>query len=423
MKLPDAFLSRMREELGERGFSAYLAAMDEPPRSALRVNTLKIAPDALVRLLPVPLVPLSDAPDGFLVPDGFRPGRDPFHAAGLYYMQEASAQAPARLPRIERDFAVLDLCAAPGGKSTQLAARMRNTGVLVSNEIVPSRAEVLIGNLERLGVTNAVVTCMDPHTLCARLRGQFDAVLCDAPCAGEGMFRKDEKAIAAWSPEHVASCAVRERAILHDAAEAVKPGGELVYSTCSFSPAEDGETAAWFLSAHPDFSLVSETTLFPHTSEGEGQYMAHFVRTGTRAPSVFSTGKSDRVPSFDSFKSELSPLSGRILRLKDGRVLLVPPLPFSLDGLRVLRAGLLLGEDRGSRFEPSHALALAAPPPFLRTFALGPDEAIRYLSGEAIPRALEKGFGAATYCGFALGAVKSDGAYLKNRYPKGLRLT
>ena len=234
------------------------------------------------------------------------------------------------------------------------------------------------------------------------------------------MFRKDPRAVAEWSPEHVAACALRERAILNDAAEAVKPGGRLVYSTCSFSPAEDGETTAQFLATHPDFSLLTEQTLYPHTSEGEGQYMALFALAGKRAASSFIPQKSDRCAAWEAFAPECALPAGSILRLKDGRVLLVPPLPFLLDGLRVVRAGLLLGEDKGNRFEPAHALAMAGA--LRRTEPLSKGEAARYLCGEAIPRATQKGWSAATYLGYPLGLVKCDGVTLKNHYPKGLRI-
>lgn len=421
MNLPTEYLARMREQLGD-AFPAYLAAMDEPPKSALRVNTLKVSPERFCALFPERLTALSGAGDGFSAPAGFRPGRDPLHAAGLYYMQEASAQKPARLLNIKPGMAVLDLCAAPGGKSTQLAAALCGTGVLVANEYVASRAQILVGNLERMGVTNAIVTNADTGTLCERLQQQFDAVLCDAPCAGEGMFRKDPRAIAEWSPEHVNACALRERGILDNAAKAVKPGGELVYSTCSFSPAEDGQTVRLFLDAHPDFSLVFEQTLYPHTSDGEGQYMAKLLRSGVRTPSAFLSERSDRCKAWDAFSGGLKPLSGRVLCLRDGRVLLVPPLPFRLDGVRVIRAGLLLGEDKGNRFEPSHALALSSAAPFLRTEALTDAEAARYLAGEALARDSEKGWCAVTCRGYALGLAKSDGQLLKNHYPKGLRM-
>ena len=422
MKLPDAYLNRMRDQLKE-AFPAYLVAMAQPPAAALRVNTLKISPERFTVLSRAALTPVAGWDDAFSVPDGFRPGYDPLHCAGLYYMQEASAQMPARLPFIEPGMAVLDLCAAPGGKTSQLAARMNGSGILVANEYVPSRANVLVGNLERTGVSNAVVTNMDTGALCSRLSESFDVVLCDAPCAGEGMFRKDPKAVEEWSEEHVRACAVRERGILDNAAKAVKPGGQLVYSTCSFSPDEDEDTTRWFLGSHPGFSLRFEQKLYPHVFPGEGQYCALFVKDGTRVPSVFTEGRSDRVASWEDFSRGLAPLHGRILRLKDGRVLLLPPLPFALDNLKTVRAGLLLGEDRGNRFEPSHALALSnGSSPFLHTEELDEEETFRYLTGETVSRISEKGWCAALYKGYALGLMKSDGTVLKNHYPKGLRL-
>ena len=419
--LPKEYLARMRQQLNG-SYPSYLEAMEQPPKSALRVNTLKISPEQFLSLSGTDLSPVPGTADGFIVPAGFRPGSDPFHSAGLYYMQEASAQMPARLPAIEPGDTVLDLCAAPGGKSTQLAARLAGTGVLVANEYVRERAQSLISNLERMGVTNAVVTSMDTGSLCERLSGQFDTVLCDAPCAGEGMFRKNPQAIAEWSLEHVASCSVRERAILDNAAKAVKPGGQLVYSTCSFAPAEDEETTALFLERHPDFQLDHEEKLYPHTCSGEGQYMACFTRAGKRLPSKPIAQKRGSCAAWEAFQKECSELPGQILRLADGRMLSLPPLPFDLNGLRVLRAGLLLGEDKGNRFVPSHALAMASPVTLLlHTEPLSREEAVRYLFGETIPRAAEKGWCAVTYEGYALGLAKSDGSILKNHYPSGLR--
>lgn len=422
MKLPEEYLNRMRRQLGS-SFPSYLSAMDEPPKPSLRVNTLKIDPNGFRNLFPEPCIPLPGTDDGFRLPFGFRPGQDPLHAAGLYYMQEASAQMPARLPKIEGKMTILDLCAAPGGKSTQLAARMACSGVLVANDISPQRAAVLTGNLERMGVQNAIVTNMDPRTLCEEFRGSFDIVLCDAPCAGEGMFRRDPQAVADWSYEHVLSCASRERAILDEAAKAVKPGGQLIYSTCSFSLEEDEENVNQFLDTHPDFSQLMQGKLFPHSSEGEGQYMALFIREGEYVPSRYTAGKSLRCPAWEAFQKECSPLDGQVLRLRDGRILLVPPLPFDLKKLRIVRAGLLLGEDREGRLIPSHALAMAAPAtPLLHTEDLSDEETAVYLRGETIPRNSIKGWCAVTYRGYALGLAKSDGTVLKNHYPKGLRI-
>ena len=421
MVLPQEFLTRMQSQLGQ-AYPAYLAAMDEPPKSALRVNTLKVAPDVLQPLLSAPLVPVDGASDGFLVPSGFKPGADPLHAAGLYYMQEASAQAPARLSDVRPGMAVLDLCAAPGGKTTQLAAAMQNTGVLVANEYVASRAQVLLGNLERLGVTNAVVTNMDTKALCDRLAERFDAVLCDAPCAGEGMFRKDPEAVAAWSEEHVQACAHRQRAILASAQGAVKPGGQLVYSTCSFSPAENGENVRWFLSEYPDFELESEQTLYPHACLGEGQYAAKLRRRGAAPDTGYLPQKSDGAPLAEGFlREETAGLGGPLRLLADGRALLLPPLPCDLAGLRVLRAGLLAGEIVKGRFVPAHALAMAAGVPLVRRTELSEADALRYLHGETLPTDLS-GWCAVTHRGLALGLGKGAGGVLKNHLPKGLRL-
>ena len=418
---PESFLSRMEAQLGA-DFPAFRAALNEPPKKALHINTRKTDRAELSALLGMPLPALSENPDGAAVPPDFNPNATPLHAAGLFYMQEATAQAPVAALDLPDNPVVLDLCAAPGGKSAQLAAKMRG-GVLFSNEIVPSRAEVLTGNLERMGIPNAIVTNAEPTPLCERLRDRCDAVLVDAPCAGEAMFRKDEQAVRDWSEEHVETCAVRQRAILSDAAKAVKPGGALVYSTCSFSPQENEETVQWFLDRHTAFSVVAMRRLYPHASAGEGQFFAVLTREGERVSSVFSIGRSDAIPAFDAFSEQVRLPAGQIRLLRDGRALLLPAMPFSFDGVKIVRAGLLLGEVKGSRFEPAHALALAGEKtPFSRTCELTFDEAMRYLRGETLRKDAEKGYGAATYAGHALGLYKASDGMLKNHYPKGLRL-
>ncbi len=418
---PEAFLDRMKGQLGD-GYPAFFDALQDPPKRALRVNTLKTDFAELSALLDLPLSPLAENSTGASVPLDFNPNATPLHAAGLFYMQEACAQAPVAALTLPDEPVVLDLCAAPGGKSAQLLSKMRG-GVLFANEVVPSRANVLAGNLERMGATNAIAVASDPHSLCLRLQDCCDAVVVDAPCAGEAMFRKDERAVAEWSPAHVETCAVRQRAILKDAALAVKSGGQLLYATCSFSPQENEQTADWFLDRHPDFSCVKMQRLYPHTSAGEGQFYALFVRAGERIPAAFSLRESQKVPAFEAFRNNLKPLLGSVRLLRDGRVLLTPPMPFSIDGLHLVRAGLQLGEIVNGRFEPAHALALAGrETPLVNTAELTFDEAMRYLRGETIAKPAEKGYGAATYKGHALGLYKASDGVLKNRYPKGLRL-
>ena len=417
MNLPKAYVDRMKMQLGD-GFSAYLSAMEEPEKRAARCNGLKLTPEALSKLRP-DFVPAGG--EGFLLPEGFAPGKDLLHAAGGYYVQELSAQCPVTLLDLAPDMAVLDLCAAPGGKSAQLAARVP-AGVLFSNEIVPNRANVLLGNLERMGAKNAVVTAMDPEKLVRHTGPVFDAVLVDAPCAGEGMFRKDPGAVAEWSEEHVQACAKRQRAILASAQKALKPGGQLVYSTCSFSPAENEETVAWFLSEYPDFELVEDRRLYPHTCLGEGQYAAKLRRRGSAPKTAYLPPKSDKAPLADAFlREETAGLAGPLRLLPDGRALLLPPLPCALEGLRLLRAGLLLGEVAKGRFVPSHALAMAAGLPLLQRVELTEADALRYLRGETLPTALS-GWCAVTYAGLALGLAKGAGGILKNHLPKGLRI-
>ena len=417
MNLPQAYLDRMKGQLGD-AFDAYLFAMDQPEKRAAHTNGLKMSPAALGALRP-DFTPVGGA--GFLLPPGFAPGKDVLHCAGAYYVQELSAQVPADLFDLRPTMAVLDLCAAPGGKSAQLAARVPQ-GVLFANEIVPNRATILLNNLERMGARNAVVTSMDPEKLIGATGPVFDAVLVDAPCAGEGMFRKDPAAIQAWSPEHVAACAKRQRAILATAQGALKPGGQLVYSTCSFSPAENEENVGWFLREYPDFELVAERRLYPHTSLGEGQYAAKLRRRGAAPDTAYLPPKSDKAPLAEAFvQAETEGLSGPLRLLPDGRALLLPPLPCALDGLRLLRAGLLLGETVKNRFVPAHALAMAAGLPLMRRQPLSEADARRYLRGETLPTALS-GWCAVTYAGLSLGLAKGADGVLKNHLPKGLRV-
>ena len=417
MNLPQAYLDRMKGQLGD-AFDAYLIAMDQPEKRAAHTNGLKLSPAALGALRP-DFTPAGGA--GFLLPAGFAPGKDVLHCAGAYYVQELSAQVPADLFDLRPTMAVLDLCAAPGGKSAQLAARVPQ-GVLFANEIVPNRATILLNNLERMGARNAVVTSMDPEKLIGATGPVFDAVLVDAPCAGEGMFRKDPAAVQAWSPEHVAACAKRQRAILATAQGALKPGGQLVYSTCSFSPAENEENVGWFLREYPDFELVAERRLYPHTSLGEGQYAAKLRRCGAAPDTIYLSQKSDKAPLAEAFmQAETSGLSGPLRLLPDGRALLLPPLPCALDGLRLLRAGLLLGETVKNRFVPAHALAMAAGLPLMRRQPLSEADARRYLRGETLPTNLTC-WCAVTYAGLSLGLAKAADGVLKNHLPKGLRV-
>lgn len=441
-QLPEAFLRRMHRQLGDPGYADYLSAMERTRPRALRVNTLKTDVAAFLSLADAALTPDEIVPEGFFVPGDFPVGTNPLHAAGLFYMQEPSAQFPAALLCAKPHETVLDLCAAPGGKAGQLAAGMQNTGLLIANEIVPQRAGVLSGTLERLGVQNAVVTNMRPDALCPLLSGSCDAVLVDAPCSGEGMFRKEPQAVCDWSEAHVRASAERQRRILESAAVCVKPGGRLVYSTCTFSPEENEETVAWFLAAHPAFSCAAQKRFYPHTSTGEGQFAALLLRDDSPVPAAIEKTQSGgrRVPSRKGkpinpatdaaldrfFKDTMSVRPGSTpLFLPDGRVFLQPErVPDALSEMRVLSCGVLAGELRGERFRPAHALFLAYPgDEFLTALTLDGAALFAFLAGETVPCDPSlTGYAAVCVHGHPLGFGKCDRGTLKNHLPKGLRL-
>jgi len=426
--LPEAFLCRMRAQLDDAEYTAYLRAMDEPSRRALRVNTLKTTSEDFIAHADFPLSPTGILPESFFLEEDVAIGRHPLHAAGLCYVQEPAAQVPVTLSKVEPGMTVLDLCAAPGGKTTQLAAMMNHTGLLVANEPVRSRAEILAGNLERLGVTNALVTCMRPDTLASALGACFDVVLVDAPCSGEGMFRKDETAVREWSVEHVLSCAARQWQILESAARLVKSCGRLIYSTCTFSREENEGTIESFLSAHPDFSLLESRRMYPHSSVGEGQFMAALVRAEGAVKSAASFGKPthERNPAFEAFWREtflIEPPNAMLL--PDGRVMIPPELlPKDRAGMHILRAGVLAGEVKNGRFAPDHALAMAYPVTAFRVSAeLESGEIARFLAGETV--ACDPNFTGwcpATVFGYPVGWGKAVDGVLKNHIPKGLRI-
>lgn len=449
MEFPKAFESRMRCLLGPE-YAAFAASYGRPLRPALRVNGLKGTASELAAQLPFTLAPVPWARMGYYVQGEERPGRHPLHEAGAYYVQEASAMAVASAVSAQPGERVLDLCAAPGGKATQLAADLQGQGLLVANEIHPARAKVLSQNLERMGARNAVVTNEAPDRLAARFPAFFDRVVVDAPCSGEGMFRKEPQAVTDWSPEAVLRCAQRQRDILEQAALMVRPGGCLYYSTCTFAPEEDEGLLAGFLAGHPDYALeplpnaaalspgrpqwgdgdpalARAGRIWPHLSGGEGHFLAALRRQGTgeHAPSLLPPPLPCPGPYRDFSAQFLQNVPQGELALLGDRLCLAPLAPQSLHGLKLLRLGLELGALRKGRFEPAHALAMALRPGDARqTLRLAPDapELAAYLRGEtlSVPPAL-KGWVLVCAGEYSLGWGKAVNGVLKNHYPKGLR--
>lgn len=438
---PAGFEERMQRLL-QSEYPAFLASYDRPRNTGLRLNPLKTdTPPDLSRfsLTPVPWEPM-----GFSYAAG-RPGLSVYHECGLYYLQEPSAMAPAALLDPQPGEKILDLCAAPGGKSTQIAGRMQGRGLLVCNEIHPKRAQILSSNIERLGIANALVLNEHPARLEARFSRYFDRILVDAPCSGEGMFRKEEAAVTDWSEETVAMCAQRQREILESACRMLRPGGRLVYSTCTFSPQENEGVLAAFLAQHPEFTvehcelpyfapgrpdwaepfdarLTDAFRLWPHRLPGEGHFAA-VLRSTEDGAAAADTERPAKLPAeFDGFRRSIGAAVPEGMPVLFGsRLFLAPAELPPLRGLKVLRAGLELGEVLKNRFEPAHAWAL-----WLKScesaasFPEDSGELRRYLAGESLPGS-QTGWTLIEADGLSLGWAKGSGGQLKNHYPKALR--
>ena len=437
-RLPEQFTERMRRELGA-DYPDFIACYEKPPVRGLRVNTLKISAESFARLCPWELERTPLLEEGFIVRGAENVGRHPFHAAGLFYMQEPSAMSAIAASQADGSgLRVLDMCAAPGGKTGGVAARMKGRGILIANEIVPKRARLLAQNVERLGITNAAVVCERPDRIAEALPEYFDIVMVDAPCSGEGMFRKDETAAAEWSPEHVSACAERQGLILASAARCVKPGGSIVYSTCTFSHEENEGVTKRFLSEHADFEAEFCERLYPHTYPGEGHFVCRLRRKGgpggekPHAKIAAFRGK-EGLALFNEFleSSVEGGLPAGVLYEERGRLHLVPEdMPAEALELRPAACGVELGELKKGRFEPSHTLFMAAPGArFRRELILEPEsrELAAFLSGQTLP-CPEDMRGWTAVCvkaggeRFAIGFGKAVDGVLKNHLPKGLYL-
>ncbi len=439
MELPKVFLDRMKALLGGE-FSDYLACMEQPPKKGVRLNPLKCDWEILEKSVPCVLSPTPFSPLCRTAEHLDKPGLLPAHHAGMFYSQEPSASSAVTALDPQPGENILDLCAAPGGKSTQIAGLLRGKGLLWANEIVRSRAAVLLSNLERIGAENAVVSSCHPKKLCESLRGYFDRVLVDAPCSGEGMFRRDETAVREWTPESPAACAQRQQSILDSAALAVREGGVLVYSTCTFSVEENEGTVKSFLQRHPEFTLLpieesfgrpafdlpAARRIFPMDG-GEGHFVAKLQRTGENPCRVSTfSGQAQKETAriarelFDSLFFDS--LTAPIAQFGDKVLLLPEELP-QLSGLGVLRAGVELGEQRGNRIEPAHGLFMSRKKARCRnSLDFSPDSPAlaAFLRGEEIDSDTA-GYTAVCVNGVVTGFGKASGGRLKNRYPKGLR--
>lgn len=470
--LPQDFVGRMKAMLGEE-YEAFEASYEQRKYQSLRINSLKTDKEDFLENAPFQLSPIPWCENGYYYEAEDTPGKHPYHEAGIYYIQEPSAMAPVEYLDVKPGERVLDLCAAPGGKSTQIAVKMQGQGMLICNEIHPARAKILSENVERLGITNAVVLNETPARLTDMFEGYFDKILVDAPCSGEGMFRKNEDACTEWSLENVRICGERQDEILDCAASMLKPGGRIVYSTCTFAPIENEGSIYRFLNRHEEFDVVpakqyegmtagkldwylsgteelkaengedkrsdikeqiaGTIRLWPHQLKGEGHYLAILEKKGQLSDyegyckNPIEKGISDKeCEDFFAFCKETLNQIPQGTKIKFGEQLyLVPENMPSLKGLKVLRPGLHLGTLKKNRFEPSHALALALSANevcHVAGYTADSYEIKAFLNGQTLNYEGEKGWYLVTADGYSIGWAKLAGVVLKNHYPKGLRI-
>lgn len=458
-KLPKEFLKRMRDDLGDAEFEKYLRAVNEKPVRGVRINTNRVNVVDFLQRTNLKLEKINFSTDGFVFDGDDKIGNTIEHLTGEIYLQEPSSMLAVCSSGIEnenRPLKVLDLCASPGGKTGQIAARISEDSILFSNEIVRQRAEVLHSNVERLGYKNVVVLNEEPKNLKA-FEGFFDYVFVDAPCSGEGMFRKNPETIAEWSTENVAMCASRQREILETAEKLVADGGKLVYSTCTFAPAED-EQIVEFLTNELGLKLVSvpdevksqtvaskldknaefARKFYPFSGNGEGQFVAvfekhketenNYMHVKKHYKKLNEIGKTERGYVDEFYKANMKNPISRRPYIVSSNVFLAPvnfdkKLQTILDEIKFLSLGVLIGSVERGRFEPNHNLFMAYNKDFKCSVELTEDEAKKYLHGEEISKDVAyKGYAVVTRNGSPLGGVKISGGKLKNLYPKGIRI-
>ena len=459
MNLPIEFEKKMKAFLGNE-WDDFLYSYDNNRFQALRFNTLKVqSQEERMRILKTLKISsdkkVSWADEAYYFDENVRPGKHPYHEMGLYYIQEPSAMSAAALLAPKPGMRVLDLCAAPGGKSTQLATYLGDSGLLVSNEINTQRSRILSQNIERMGIKNAIVTNEDSFVLASHFPGFFNAIQVDAPCSGEGLFRKLPEAIEQWSMENVAICAARQKEILDNAAVMLKPGGTIVYSTCTFSREENEDVIECFLERHPDFTLEEMERFWPHKVDGEGHFVAKLVRRGCVDTDLKADRKTKKNKNSKNRKNETKPaLTKENMKLlsefldetisedmaawiKNSRLVMfgeqlyrLPDMEVDIKGLKVQRAGLHIGEFKKQRFEPSHSLALALKISEAKNvvkLTCDNPQTIGFFNGQSVMLSDEqaaeckKGWALVCVDGYPAGWGKVNGAQVKNHYPKGLR--
>ncbi len=456
MSLPEKYLEAMKDMLKD-DYQAYLDSFNDNRLYGLRVNTLKISPEEFLKISPFKLTPIPWIENGFYFNEDDKPAKHPYYFAGLYYIQEPSAMTPANVLPVNDNDIVFDMCAAPGGKSTELGAKLNHTGLLVTNDISNSRAKALLKNVEVFGLDNICVLSEDPKHLREHFSAFFDKVLIDAPCSGEGMFRKDNKLIKSWQKTGPEFYSQIQRQIILIGADMLKPGGKMLYSTCTFSKLEDEETIKYLLEERPEMHLIDikdyegfehgyidnphdadlnidkTVRIFPHKMKGEGHFLALLEKDNEAKEDYHAPRKLKPVKIPKELEEFLSHTSYKInpqdIYIRDERVYVISPHMVPDKGLRILRNGLLLGELKKNRFEPSQAFAMVLKKDQydkVIDFPADDERVVKYLKGETLDvsdyaKKTDNGWNLVCVNGYPLGWGKFNNTMLKNKYLPGWR--
>lgn len=463
MNLPQQYIENMRDILKADELQDYLDSFHDNRLYGLRVNTMKISVEEFLKISPFKLTPISWIENGFYYSEEDKPAKHPYYYAGLYYIQEPSAMTPANVLPVEEGDVILDMCAAPGGKSTELGAKLNHQGLLMTNDISSSRAKALLKNIEVFGIPNVCVLNEDPKRLVSKFAGYFDKILIDAPCSGEGMFRKDNKLIKSWEKNGPSVYSKIQRDIVLYGADMLRLGGKMLYSTCTFSRLENEETVRFLLKERPDMHLVDIkkqegfccgiafdeelqsmhiercVRLFPHKIKGEGHFIALFEKNSIEEQKKLQQNENSNIQigNFTKIPKELeeffshTTLSFHAMKINiyDTKVYWTVPFMMNNKGYRVVREGLFLGELKKNRFEPSQALAMALnKTQYDNVISLPAQDAriIKYLKGETLElpefkNSNSNGWVLVCVDGYPLGWGKYDGYSLKNKYLSGWR--
>lgn len=454
MILPDIYEKNMKELLGDE-YPLYYDCLDKPMFHGIRINTAKISIEDFMKINPFKLTPVPWCKNGFYFDDkNDKPSKHPYYYAGLYYIQEPSAMTPANVLPINPNDRVLDICAAPGGKSTELAAKLNGSGILVSNDISASRAKALLKNIEVFGIGNSLVISEAPYKLSERFYEYFDKILIDAPCSGEGMFRKSVSMVNAWDETRNDFFSNLQKQILNEAVKMLKPGGMLLYSTCTFSPLENEKSIDYLLSldenmeiqefsmyegfdyGHPEWSdtqnpdIKKAARIWPHKVNGEGHFVCLTKKNG-EAKDAYNTGSY--IVNKKSLPDEVKDFFGHLLKkfdperleISNDKLYFIPEEFPQVKGLRILRCGLFMGEIKKNRFEPSQALAMnLSSQDFDNIINLSAQDprVTKYLKGETIEAEGQNGWALICVDSYPLGWGKLNNGILKNKYLPGWRL-